>query len=103
MIKLDDLYPNIQLITKNPEVHTNARVFKIESTSSISPKITVLSDFGNMMDFTIEELNEVYKFSESYLEMKTLWGGIDFSQYREPLKETLVHQIGLLQDALQKL
>jgi len=54
--QIENIYTGMPLLTKDPDRLTNAVL-----VSKVNEKTyTVLSDFGNLMRFTLSELNELY-------------------------------------------
>ena len=85
------------LCTKNSQAFTNAVVFNVEGEV-----VEVLSDFGNLMKFSPENLWSYYEVSESWLEHQMLLDYISITDY-ETLGDRIYSQIENLKVAIEKL
>lgn len=81
------LRAGMPLVTKNAQVYTNAAVLGITSDGMIN----VVTDFGNVLLLTEEEVFNRYEPSESWVEFVAL-GGIT-----ETIGQRLTMQITLLE------
>ena len=70
------------LTTKNSERYTNAILVRTTGDSYI-----VLSDWGNLMTFTLDSLNEAFYVSDSFKEYKMY--GYPYGTVQERLQEQI--------------
>lgn len=98
---LSNLVPNTPLITRHPQKYTNARVISVEYSKPA--KITVLSDYGNLMVLSLKELKGMYNKSIVHERMVEQCGYFGITYPSETARENILSRIALLKDVLERI
>lgn len=96
---LEDLLPNTPLVTRQPQKYTNARVVSVER--SRPAKITVLTDYGNLMILTLKQLQSRCSKSSIHSSLIREYAYYGMAYPNETIRENIITRIALLKDALE--